>query len=238
MRTIYEPSGRAKEYSELALNLYDCCNMGCAYCYVNNIPGFKGRNHCGAQPRPRISLGALDKKALAMERAGDKREILLCFICDPYPNNPTIDITTEALKILESHRLKVQILTKSIKVERDFNMIHYNGWQLGFTLTHWLENSCKIWESRAPLYDERQRCLKAAHEYGIKTFVSLEPVIDIHQALDIIQQNLDNVDFWKIGKLNHMPEIEKKIDYQSFLQKTLKLLRGRNYYIKNDLRRL
>ena len=33
MEIIYEPSGRAKEYAELAANLYKGCDHRCVYCF-------------------------------------------------------------------------------------------------------------------------------------------------------------------------------------------------------------
>ena len=35
MSVIYEPKGKAREYSPLALNLYLECQHGCKYCYAN-----------------------------------------------------------------------------------------------------------------------------------------------------------------------------------------------------------
>ena len=37
MRTIYEPQGRAREYSPLALNHYQGCDHACTYCYARSI---------------------------------------------------------------------------------------------------------------------------------------------------------------------------------------------------------
>ena len=34
---IYEPAGRAREYSPLALNYFKGCTHNCAYCYVNRL---------------------------------------------------------------------------------------------------------------------------------------------------------------------------------------------------------
>jgi DNA repair photolyase len=33
-KVIYEPSGRAKEYGDLALNIYTGCSFGCTYCFA------------------------------------------------------------------------------------------------------------------------------------------------------------------------------------------------------------
>jgi DNA repair photolyase len=37
LKTIYKPRGRAKEYSEYALTIYNGCDFGCKYCFVPNV---------------------------------------------------------------------------------------------------------------------------------------------------------------------------------------------------------
>ena len=56
MQTIYEPKGKAREYSPLALNLYDGCDHGCKYCYVPKIKQrFKpAYDHESVRPRSNI----------------------------------------------------------------------------------------------------------------------------------------------------------------------------------------
>ena len=83
---IYEPTGRALEYSLLAANLYRGCPHGCRYCYA---PGAlhvsREAFHGAACPRPGM-LEALQHDARKI--SGDQRRILLCFTCDPYPIPP------------------------------------------------------------------------------------------------------------------------------------------------------
>ena len=84
--------------------------------------------------------------------------------------------------------------------------------------------------------------LKAAHEAGVRTWVSLEPVIDTAQALAVIQEALPYVDFWKVGKLNHMKAVEEKIDWPKFRADVLTLFAENDkrekfdFYIKQDLK--
>ena len=77
--------------------------------------------------------------------------------------------------------------------------------------------------------------LSEAKASGITTWLSCEPVIvpaDIIRAIN----HFEFVDMFRIGKLNHRKSC---IDWASFGRKAeaLCLEYGRNYYIKEDLRR-
>ncbi len=37
LSVVYEPRGRAREYSPLALNLYRGCSSRCVYCYASDV---------------------------------------------------------------------------------------------------------------------------------------------------------------------------------------------------------
>jgi len=236
MRTIYEPAGRAKEYSPLALNLYDCCNHGCRYCFANDIPGRKGMNTVEAKPVPRPNiLEELEKCARKMR--GDPREILLCFTCDPYPVSPCVDITRDALLILEEYELSAQVLTKGgMRAARDFDILKRNGWKFGTTL-HCIgtDRTAIEWEPNAAHPLDRIQAIVKAKTAGISTWVSVEPVINPDQALDTIALLRPHVDFWKIGKLNHFPDVEKKVDWGKFLKDVKELIGDRPHLIKADL---
>ena len=54
MSVIYEPKGKAREYSPLALNLYLDCSHGCKYCYAPAIQRQGDGYYTVASPRTNI----------------------------------------------------------------------------------------------------------------------------------------------------------------------------------------
>jgi DNA repair photolyase len=47
MTIIYEPTGKAREYSPLAANLYSGCDHNCDFCFVPSIMSrFRKVLHC------------------------------------------------------------------------------------------------------------------------------------------------------------------------------------------------
>jgi len=71
---------------------------------------------------------------------------------------------------------------------------------------------------------------------GIRTWVSLEPVVDPEQSLELIRETADFVDEYKIGRWNHDPKADE-IDWKDFGNKAVALCEslGKKYYIKKDL---
>ena len=80
----------------------------------------------------------------------------------------------------------------------------------------------------------RIAAIKAAHEMGIRTWVSLEPVIDPDQALELIEQIHPFVDHWKVGKLNYQ---NLEVDWLKFREEVTPLFdsMGADYYLKKSL---
>jgi len=227
MQTIYEPKGRALEYAPLALNIYTDCPHCCRSCFVKKMPWYK--------PRPvevrKGLLAALEKQAKKM--AEDAREVLLCFTCDPYPRTGDTSPTRDVIEILDRHQMVVTVLTKVVTHAcRDFDILKGNRWRFGTTITGL--HSDKM-EPGAATVINRVLAIEAAHAVKIQTWVSVEPVYDPDDALAAIEKLLPIVDSWKVGKLNHEPEEEKKIDWKKFYADAQKLLKGRRVYWKKDL---
>lgn len=235
-KIIYEPAGKAKEYSPLAANLYSGCSHGCKYCYV---PKFCKKNqeefHQEVKPRKDI-LRLIEIDSLIMKNQ-QIQPVLLCFTCDPYqPEEEKLMVTRRVLKIFKRYGVPFQVLTKGgMLAERDFDL--YTEKDLFATsLTLLDEKDSLEWEPGARLPQERIETIKIANKAGIKTWVSLEPVIDPYQTLEIIRLTHSFVDKFKVGKLNHHAH-QKNIDWKKFALQAIELLEklGKDYYIKIDL---
>src|SRR5450759_3049290 len=101
---IYEPTGRAREYSPLALNYFKGCDHGCLYCYVPNMMTRfnSGYNHSLVQSP--IDYKELEISARKMKDCG--KQILLSFTGDPFCN-AEINETQKVLEILNFYNHKV-----------------------------------------------------------------------------------------------------------------------------------
>lgn len=154
--------------------------------------------------------------------------IHLCFTCDPYPHGYNTSATRAIIMLLKETGNHVQILTKNTG-SRDFDILDDHDWY-GVTIdgTAPLDND---WVAR------RITDLKAAHEKGIKTWVSFEPVVCAERVLDAIRIVAPFTDKVKIGKLNYC---YSDIDWKAFGEEAECLCKnlGLDYYIKDSLRKL
>ena len=242
MRVIYEPRGRAKEYSELACNWYMGCIHGCKYCFAPGCMRKKTDTWHSAVTLRKNVVELFRKDAEEMHKNHDTRSILFSFLGDPYqPIEAEQHITRQILKIVEKFKLNSKILTKGKYdlVRQDFDLIKRAKTEFGVTVCFVDDNLRKEWEPDAAPVEERFKLLEEAHKLKIPTWISLEPVIEPEQALAVIRKASSYVDFWKVGKLNHMKEVENLVDWRQFHTDVVKLLDslGAKYYIKADLRK-
>ena len=235
MNVIYEPRGKAREYSALACNLYTGCSHKCKYCYCPSIRR-QTLDMWAESPRPRTDiLKHLEKNAA--KRVGENSDILFCFMSDPYQNDEAATITRQALLICEKYQFKnVQVLTKAgIRAVQDFDILKRNNWKFGSTIIFTDEKFREEWEPGAPSIESRCNAVRIAHTQNIFTWVSIEPVIDTKQALGVMRALRGSVSLWKVGKLNHFKEIESEIDWNKFYHDAKTILAGENVYWKRDL---
>jgi len=183
MAGIYKPSGRAGEYSLLAVNHYTGCPHRCEYCYVPlalHIP--REEFHKRVEPRKDI-LMIVGKQAARL--AGTDRRVMLSFACDPYPGvEARLKVTRDILKILVKNDVPFQVLTKAGQLAyRDFDLYRRGLDAFAVTLTTLDDETATEIEPGAAPPSERMEMLRAAHDRGIETWVSLEPVIQPMESI-------------------------------------------------------
>lgn len=239
MKIIYEPKGAAKEYSELAVNLYTGCEHGCKYCYAPSCRFKTKEEYFSNQYIRKDVLNLLEKDLQEMSRNEDKRRVLFCFICDPYQKDESFNaITREALLLFKKYNISFQVLTKGgIKATRDFDL-YKNKDAFAVTLTFLDKNKSLEWEPNAALPSERIESLKIAYSKGIETWVSFEPVIECEECFKLIDETYKFVDLYKIGKINHYKDAPKQ-DWEKFTKEVIAKLEklGKKYYIKDSLKK-
>jgi DNA repair photolyase len=241
-KIISVPKGPALEYSPLAFNAYKSCSHGCIYCYCPAI--FRNKS--------RVEFhNEIDQKEKPIERLKDevskwkhkKQQVLLSFVGDPYaPEDCKNRYTRKALEILLSNGFPVSILSKGgkrILKDLDIFIKYKNKIKVGATLTMITGGDSKHFEPKAAVPRDRMETLKELHKNGIRTWVSLEPVLDTQATLNLIQKTHSYVDEYKIGRWNHSKDASENIDWRKFLYDAVKLLRKYkcNFYVKNDLAR-
>jgi len=241
MRVIYEPKGQAREFSPLAVNLYNGCGHACLYCYA---PLIMRKNRIEFQI-PKLRRPSLLRELEIDARdiiQGDRRPILLCFTCDPYqPIDEGFQLTRRAIEILHYHDLTVQILTKGGKrSERDFDLLAAKPDRSYYaaTLVFTDESERRYYEPHAAPIQERIDALEEAHELGIPTWVAPEPVFHPEDAYQLIRKTHEFIDEYRIGTLNYYPEAQK-VDWHKFARDIVEYLEylGKKYYIKKSLRK-
>ena len=238
-KVIYETKGRAREYRELACNLYTGCDHGCSYCYV---PGVLRRKrdefHKNIEPRKGI-IKSIDRESKILAAAGEKRQVLLCFTCDPYMiTDEKYEITRQAIQTLHKNGLNVCVLTKGgSRALRDIDLFGL-GDSFGTTLTCAYPYDSMLLEPGAESPADRMQTIKNFHFSGINTWVSLEPVIYPDQTLEIIRLTHKYVDEYKVGALNYC-SVAPPVNWADFVHELKALFEQLDcqYQFKKDLRK-
>lgn len=202
-KAIYNPSGKAGEYSQWACNFYVGCSNGCEYCYCKKgiLAGVMGQN------KPQLKKCFRDEAhALAVfeneidKNLGPLREngLFFTFTSDPMLSE-TIELTWAAVIQAWLANIPVKILTKRADFLNDerLNLNQFIGKKriaFGFTLTGHDEL-----EPNASPNAERVAAMRRLHNAGFKTFASVEPIIDITSSMNMIAAAADCCDLFKVG---------------------------------------
>jgi len=239
---IYTPKGPAREYAERACNIYKGCQHACRYCFGKRRLSENQKRHYDNDPNPKDYF--VEKFKYKADRLnGDTPEILLSFLGDVYqPIEMELRLTRQALESLVENDLPFTILTKGgTRAVRDFDLLEgYGKGRFGTTLVFMDQGHADHWEPGAASIDDGIKAIEEAHNRGIKTWVSVEPVIDPSEAFRVIRELYPIVDHWKVGKINKNKALERKVDWIAFRGEVKGLLDdlSTDYYLKKSLTEL
>jgi len=227
---IYEPKGKAKEYGDLAVNIYTGCPHHCYYCFAPNVlHQTREAFHSNVQPRPGIVEEV--KKQLEKEQITGKL-IHLCFTCDPFPMGVDTTPTLEIIQLLKEHGNHIQLLTKG-DARPAIPLLDGEDW-FGITISCMGDIADVAEPGAAPAY-ARLFEMGTAKRAGVKTWISFEPVLCPEDVLTVMEAWRNYIDKVKIGKLNYHPS---DIDWKAFGLEADELCKqlGLDHYIKDSLR--
>lgn len=168
----------------------------------------------------------------------DLKEIWLSPVTDPYqPIEDKTRLTRGILQLLIKRNIPVRILTKSIGILQDAKLIIKNRplISVGFTITSLNEDTRRKYEPNASPVWDRIRVLEHFHKHGVKTWCSVEPILDDHPTA-ILNTLKDDVDWWVFGKDNYT---HRWLPYQKIRDDITMWFRKHgmmNYLIKKELR--
>lgn len=235
---IYAPRGQAGEYAPLATNPYRGCGHKCSYCYVPKVLRMS-RDEFDAGAVERQDFRAkLSKDAAKYQSLGVDEQVMLSFTTDPYAPSAT-SLTRETLETIRDHGMAICTLTKGGKrALQDIDLFRPDRDAFASTLTSTDDAFSQKWERGAALPADRMATLKAFHDRGIFTWVSLEPTLDCESSLDIIQRTHEYVDLYKVGRANYLP-MTQSTDWESYTHRIIELVNelGVKHYIKRDLQK-
>lgn len=164
--------------TDYAFNPYVGCMHGCIYCYARFIFKFKNISYSwGKFIEVKINCGELLKKEVNKK----KGEVFISSICDAWqPIESKYQLTRYGLKLLVEKEFPLDILTKSILIKRDFDILRdYPYFTLGFTITNLQDKFCQKIEPFASPPTQRLKTLEEAGNLGIKTGIFLGPLLPL-----------------------------------------------------------
>ena len=233
------------EYGDYTMNFVQGCSHGCMFpCYAFlQKKRFGLVNDYEEWCKPKLvenTLSLLDKE---IPKLKDKiTSVQLCFSTDPfmYGYKEIEDMAVDSIKKLNDSGIKCTVLTKGILPISLAQLSKEN--EYGITLISMNENYREKMEPGAAPYQERLSALRALHEAGCKTWISMEPYPTPNLIKQDLQQLLETVSFADkiiFGRTNYSTDVSSYKGHKDFYNKKAEEVinfckkRGIQYHIKD-----
>lgn len=210
------------EYGDYTINYVLGCSHGCKFpCYAYTMKKRFGQvNSYEEWCRPQLVSNTLELLDKEIPKLKDKIEsVQLCFATDPfmYGYDDVGQMSIDSIRKLNEAGIKCTILTKGILPLKLAQLSNIN--EYGITLISLDERYREKMEPGATPYKERLAALKALHEVGCKTWISMEPYPTpnlIEQDLRLLLQAVGFVDKIIFGRTNYNKAVSSFKGHKNF----------------------
>ena len=233
------------EYGDYTMNHVLGCAHGCKFpCYAFMMKKRFGQvSDYNTWLEPYLVSNTLQLLDKEIPKLKDKiQSVQLCFSTDPfmYGYDEIIKMSIAAIKKLNAAGIKCTTLTKGL-LPIELEILSKDN-EHGMTLISLDESYREKMEPGASPYKERLASLKAIHDAGCKTWVSIEPYPTpnlIEQDLHAILEAVSFVDKIIFGRTNYSKEVSSYKTHKNFYNncaaEVIKFCkeRGIDYHIKD-----
>jgi len=233
------------EYGDYTMNHAFGCAHGCLYpCYAFLMAKRFGKISSYDQwCKPVLVSNTLDILDCEIPRLRHKiKSVQLCFTTDPFMCGfgEIGEMSMAAISKLNASQIRCNVLTKGVLPIELAEQSSNN--EYGITLISLDEEYRERAESGAAPYMERVAALKALHDKGCYTWLSIEPYPTpniIKQDILTLLNSVSFVDKIIFGRMNYCREVTAYPEHKEFFNQQAKIViefcKARNieYHIKN-----
>lgn len=247
MKTITRESLLYKtgvEYGDYTINHIQGCSHGCKYpCYAMMMAKRFGKiKSYDEWCEPKLVSNSLEILSKEIPKYKEKiNSVHLCFTSDPfmYGYDEVKEMSEKIILKLNLNGIKCTVLTKGILPIELADYSKEN--EYGITLVSLSEQFRKDFEPNSAPFKDRIKALKALHEKGCKTWVSIEPYPTPNIIEQDLQEILDQVSFVDkiiFGRMHYNKQVtaykNHKQYFNDLVNQVVEFCKARNiqYHIK------
>jgi DNA repair photolyase len=214
--------------SRYGMNIYRGCMHNCAYC-DGRAEGYFVEGEFGRDVE--IKINAIDVLKKELDPSRKRNPVVPGFavlgggVCDAYqPVEKKYQLTRQALELIKQHNFPVHMLTKSVLIERDMDLISEINSRsraiVSFSFSSCNDYISRIFEPGVPSATERLDAIKKFKDKGISCGMFLMPAIPyITDTEEFLEESVCKAR-------------EAGVDFIIFSGMTLKAGRQKDYFYK------
>ena len=233
------------EYGDYTLNHVQGCAHGCKYpCYAMMLARRFGKAKTYEEwCQPKLAENALEILDKEIPKYKHKiKSVHLCFTTDPfmYGYDDVSKMSIQIIRRLNQAGIKCTVLTKGILPIELADLAPEN--EYGITLVSLDEQFRQEMEPNTAPFLQRIQALRALHDAGCKTWVSIEPYPTpnfIEQDLGEILDAISFCDKIIFGRLNYNKRVSEYRQHREFYNELAETViafcqrNGKQYHIKD-----